>query len=249
MCGTIAETRRLVSELRMAIGDAERPLQIVVAPPFPALAAAHEALAGSTIELAAQNVHWEDKGAFTGEVSVPMLREVGCRSVIVGHSERRQLFGETDDGVNRRARAALAGGLRPIVCVGETLSERVRDHTLDVVGRQIRSALLHVSPADIQALCIAYEPVWAIGTGRTATPDQAEEVHANIRAIVAELAGAETAERVRILYGGSVKPDNVDSLMAEANVDGALVGGASLDAKSFARIVDFRASKSAEEHP
>jgi triosephosphate isomerase len=242
MCGTIAETRRLVSELRAAIGDAERAIEIVIAPPFPALAAAHEALDGSPIELAAQNVHWESKGAFTGEVSVPMLVEVGCRSVIVGHSERRQMFGETDEGVNRRARAALAGGLRPIVCVGETLSERARDLTLDVVGRQLRSALLDMTAADIRTLCIAYEPVWAIGTGRTATPEQAEEVHRNLRAIVAEVAGAETAKRVRILYGGSVKPDNIDSLMAQANVDGALVGGASLDAKSFARIVDFRAS-------
>jgi triosephosphate isomerase len=242
MYGTIAETRRLVSELRAAIGDSRRAVEIVVAPPFPSLAAARDALEGSPIELAAQNVHWEDKGAFTGEVSVPMLREVGCRSVIVGHSERRQMFGENDEDVNRRARAALSGGLRPLVCVGETLAERTRELTLDVVGRQVRSALLEMTAADIQALCIAYEPVWAIGTGRTATPDQAEEVHANIRAIVAELAGAETAERMRILYGGSVKPDNIDSLMAQANVDGALVGGASLDAKSFARIVDFRAS-------
>ncbi len=242
MCGTIAETRRLMSELRAAIGDRERAVEIVVAPPFPSLAAARDALAGSSIELAAQNVHWEDHGAFTGEVSVPMLREVGCRSVIVGHSERRQMFGETDEDVSRRARAAVSGGLRPIVCVGETLAERTRNLTLDVVGRQVRSALLEMRAPDIQTLCMAYEPVWAIGTGRTATPDQAEEVHANIRAIVAELAGPETAERVRILYGGSVKPDNIDPLMAQANVDGALVGGASLDAKSFARIVDFRAS-------
>ena len=240
MCGTVAETRRLVSDLRAAIGESSRPVEIVVAPPFTSLPAASEALQGSTIELAAQNVHWESKGAFTGEVSVPMLRELGCRSVIVGHSERRQMFGETDENVCRRARAAIAGGLRPIVCVGESLAEREADRTLEVVGRQIRAALLEMSGADIQALCIAYEPVWAIGTGRTATPEQADEVHAELRGIIAELAGAETAERTRILYGGSVKPDNIDSLMAKANVDGALVGGASLDAASFARIVAFR---------
>ena len=170
-----------------------------------------------------------------------MLIELGCRWVIVGHSERRQLFGETDQNVNLRARAALGGGLRPIVCVGETLAEREANATLEVVGRQLRAALLGMSAADIQTLCIAYEPVWAIGTGRTATPDQAEEVHANLRAIVAELADADTASGLRILYGGSVKPDNVDSLMAQADVDGALVGGASLDATSFARIVGFQA--------
>jgi len=240
MHGTVAESRRLAADLRAAIAPGDGSREVVVAPPFTALAGVAETLRGSTIELGAQNVHWEAKGAFTGEVSVSMLLEAGCRWVIVGHSERRQLFGETDEGVNLRTRAALAGGLKPIVCVGETLAEREADRTLEVVGRQTRAALLQMKAADIQTLCFAYEPVWAIGTGRTATPDQAEEVHAKVRAVVAELAGAGTAERVRILYGGSVKPDNIDSLMARVNVDGALVGGASLDAASFARIVAFQ---------
>jgi len=241
MHGTIAEARKLAGDLRAAIPRSPGSREVVVAPTFTSLAAVGEVLRGSPIELAAQNVHWEAKGAFTGEVSVAMLLEAGCRWVIVGHSERRQLFGETDENVNRRTRAALAGGLRPIVCVGETLEEREGNQTFQVVGRQTRAALLQMKAADIQTLCFAYEPVWAIGTGRTATPDQAEEVHAKLRAIVAEIGGAEAAERVRILYGGSVKPDNIDSLMAQANVDGALVGGASLDAASFARIVAFQA--------
>ena len=160
--------------------------------------------------------------------------------MIVGHSERRQLFGETDTGVNRRTRAALGAGLRPIVCMGETLEERDAGRTLEVVRRQAQAALLDVGAAGIQTLCIAYEPVWAIGTGRTATPDQAEEVHAEVRGIVAALVGTETSDRLRILYGGSVKPDNIDSLMAQPDVDGALVGGGSLEVESFARIVEFR---------
>ena len=240
MHGTIAETRRLLSGLRARLDAKVAGREVVVAPPYTALAAAAEALRGSPIELGAQNVHWEAKGAFTGEISAAMLLEMGCRWVIVGHSERRQLFGETDTGVNRRTRAALGAGLRPIVCIGETLEERDAGRTLEVVRRQTQAALLDVGAAGIQTLCIAYEPVWAIGTGRTATPDQAEEVHAEVRGIVAELAGTETSDRLRILYGGSVKPDNIDSLMAQPDVDGALVGGASLEVESFARIVEFR---------
>jgi triosephosphate isomerase len=237
MHGTIAETRKLLGELRSRLGEIEGRT-VVVAPPFTALAAAAAELRGSTIELAAQNVHWESKGAFTGEVSAAMLLEVGCRWAIVGHSERRQLFGETDAGVNRRARAALAAGLRPIVCVGETFEERERGATLEVVDRQARAALLEMGPADIQRICIAYEPVWAIGTGRTATPAQAEDVHRQIRSIVGAIAGSEISDQMRILYGGSVKPDNVAALIAERDIDGALVGGASLDPESFARIVE-----------
>jgi len=240
MHGTVAESRRLAAELRAAIA-ADGSRQVVVAPPFTSLAAVAATLKGSSIEVASQNVHWEAKGAFTGELSAAMLLEAGCRWVIVGHSERRQFFGETDEGVNKRTRAALGAGLRPIVCVGETLAEREADRTFEVIERQTRGALLQIEAADIQTLCFAYEPVWAIGTGRTATPAQAEEVHARLRGIVAEVGGEETAKRVRILYGGSVKPDNIDSLMAQANVDGALVGGASLEAKSFARIVAFQA--------
>ncbi len=190
--------------------------------------------------MAAQNVHWEAKGAFTGEISAAMLIEAGCRWAIVGHSERRQLFGETDGDVNRRAHAALAGGLRTIVCIGETLEERDAGRAQDVVRRQARAALLDLGAAAIQTLCIAYEPVWAIGTGRTATPAQAQEIHAEVRKMVAEAVGASEARRLRILYGGSVKPDNIDSLMAEPDIDGALVGGASLEVESFARIVEFR---------
>ncbi len=238
MHGTVEEARALLRELRpLVAGIADR--EIVVAPPFTALDAARQELRGANIALAAQNVHWEPKGAFTGEVSAPMLLEAGCRRVIVGHSERRQFFGETDEGVNRRLRAAIAAGLGVIACVGETLAEREQGRTLEVVERQTRAALLDVRAADIQALCVAYEPVWAIGTGKTATPALAEEVHAEIRKIVAKLVSKEAAARLRILYGGSVKPENIDALMAEPDIDGALVGGASLEAKSFARIVRF----------
>jgi triosephosphate isomerase (TIM) len=241
MHGTVSESRALLRGLRARLTAHEPNCEVVVAPPYTALGAAAEELRGSPIELAAQNVHWESRGAFTGEISAAMLLEAGCRWAIVGHSERRQLFGETDANVNRRARAALEAGLLPIVCVGETLAERQANHTMDVVARQVRAALLDLRPADIETLCIAYEPVWAVGTGQTATPDQAEEVHAGLRRIVAEVAGAQAAERLRILYGGSVKPDNIDSLMAEPDIDGALVGGASLKVESFARIVEFQA--------
>lgn len=240
MHGTVGETTTLVHALRERLGDASIGPEVIVAPPFTSLGAAAEALRGSPIELAAQNVHWEPMGAFTGEVSAAMLLEAGCRAAIVGHSERRRLFGETDERVNARSRAALAAGLRAIVCVGETLDEREAGRTFEVVGRQLRSALKDVEPAAIGAVCIAYEPVWAIGTGRTATPAQAEEAHREIRGIVEQVAGREAAKELRILYGGSVKADNIDALMAEPDVDGALVGGASLDADSFARIVRYR---------
>jgi len=185
-------------------------------------------------------LHWELQGAFTGEVSGPMLRELGCSYVIIGHSERRQYFAESDEQVARKVQAAQRDGLVPIVCVGETLQERERGETLTVIRRQIQDGLQGQEKAAIAALVIAYEPVWAIGTGRTATPDQAQEVHAAIRATLAAMADQTTADTVRILYGGSVKADNVDGLMAQADIDGALVGGASLQAESFARIVHFR---------
>ena len=240
MHGVVAQARALAGGLRERLGAIANDRQVVLAPPFTSLAAVVEALRGSAIEVAAQNVHWETKGAFTGEISAPMLIEAGCRWVIVGHSERRQLFGETDAGVNRRARAALSAGLRTIVCIGETLGERDAGRALDVVRRQTRAALLDLAAAAIRNVCIAYEPVWAIGTGRTATPAQAEEIHAEVRKVAAEAVGGNEAERLRILYGGSVKADNIDSLMAEPDVDGALVGGASLEVGSFARIVEFR---------
>ncbi|MEA2624764.1 MAG: triosephosphate isomerase [Candidatus Binatota bacterium] len=238
MHGTAGETRALLSALLPEIAGVD-DRDVAVAPPFTALPAAADELSGSTVWLTAQNVHWEAKGAFTGEISTAMLLDVGCRAAIVGHSERRQYFGETDQGVGRRARAALVAGLVPIVCVGETLPERESDRTLEVVERQLRAALLELQGAAIATVCIAYEPVWAIGTGKNATPTQAQEVHAAIRAVIARSAGDATANAMRILYGGSVKPETIDALMSERDVDGALVGGASLEARSFARIVRF----------
>ena len=233
---TAAEARALVAELRgLAEGLAEK-VDVAVAPPFTALAAAADALRGSHIALAAQDVHWEAQGAFTGEVSAPMLKEIGCAHVIVGHSERRQLFGETDEGVNRKAKAVLGAGLAPIVCVGETLAEREAGRTLEVVSRQVRGGLAGLPADQVGRLTVAYEPVWAIGTGKTATTAQAQEVHAAIRALLRELAGG-AADQVRIQYGGSVKPDNAAELLAQPDVDGALVGGASLKAQEFAQIV------------
>ncbi len=233
---TAAEARVLVAELRgLAEGLAEK-VDVAVAPPFTALAAAADALRGSRIALAAQDVHWEAQGAFTGEVSAAMLREIGCAHVIVGHSERRQLFGETDEGVNRKARAVLGAGLAPIVCVGETLAEREAGRTLEVVSRQVRGGLAGLPADQVGRLTVAYEPVWAIGTGKTATTAQAQEVHAAIRALLRELAGG-VADQVRIQYGGSVKPDNAAELLAQPDVDGALVGGASLKAGDFSQIL------------
>jgi len=239
MYGTRAEAERLLSALKAAVsGLSDR--EVVVAPPFTALETAARVLTGSPIRLAAQNLHWEPQGAFTGEVSGPMLKELGCSYVIIGHSERRQYFAETDEHVARKVKAAQREGLVPIMCVGETLEERERGDTLGVIKRQTQGGLQGQEKAAIAALVIAYEPVWAIGTGRTATPDQAQEVHAAIRATLAAVTDQPTADAVRILYGGSVKADNVDGLMAQADIDGALVGGASLQAESFARIVHFR---------
>ena len=239
MYGTRAEAERLLAALKPEVaGLTDR--EVVVAPPFTALETAARVLAGSPIRLAAQNLHWELQGAFTGEVSGPMLRELGCSYVIIGHSERRQYFAESDEQVARKVQAAQRDGLVPIVCVGETLQERERGETLTVIRRQIQDGLQGQEKAAIAALVIAYEPVWAIGTGRTATPDQAQEVHAAIRVTLAAMADQTTADAVRILYGGSVKADNVDGLMAQADIDGALVGGASLQVDSFARIVHFR---------
>ncbi|HSN91790.1 MAG TPA: triose-phosphate isomerase [Anaeromyxobacteraceae bacterium] len=233
---TVAEAVALVRELRAGVGEAAGSVQVAVAPPFTALGAVAEALRGGSIELAAQDVHWEPQGAFTGEVSAPMLAEIGCRHGIVGHSERRQLFGETDESVRRKAGALLAAGIRPIVCVGETLAEREAGRTLAVVDRQVRAGLAGLPAEALAAVTIAYEPVWAIGTGRTATSAQAQEVHAAIRAILREMAGT-GAEGIRIQYGGSVKPENARELMSQPDVDGALVGGASLKAADFVAIV------------
>jgi len=235
---TVPEALKLVRELQQELyGFAGA--QIIVAPPFTALAAVAAELKDSGIAVAAQNVFWEEKGAFTGEVAPGMLKDAGCTHAIIGHSERRQYFGETDQTVNRRVRAALAAGLVPIVCVGETLEQRESGAMMSVVERQVRGALAELSADDLNTVVIAYEPVWAIGTGKTATPGQAEEVHAFIRSLVAMIAGEATAGDLRILYGGSVKPDNVDELMRQEDIDGALVGGASLKAASFIRIARF----------
>ena len=212
---------------------------IVLAPPFTALAKVRKEVRESSIRLGAQDLYWEEKGAFTGEVSPVMLKDAGCDYAIVAHSERRQLFGETDKCANRKVLAALTHELIPILCVGETDAERDRGVTYVVVDRQVKESLKDVAETQLEKIVIAYEPIWAIGTGRTATPAQAEEVHQSIRGQLAKLFNADAADQVRILYGGSVKPDNVDDLMAEADIDGALVGGASLKAVSFNRICGF----------
>lgn len=215
-------------------------VEVAIAPPFTALRSVADALEGSPVQLASQNLFWEESGAYTGEVSGPMLVEAGCAYTIIGHSERRQYFGETDATVNRRLFAALAIGLKSIVCIGETLEEREAGQTFNVVGRQLDGGLTNIGAGQMEHIVIAYEPVWAIGTGVTATPEQAEEVHGFIRELLTERYGEGLAESIRILYGGSVKPDNIKDLMACENIDGALVGGASLEVESFAAIVGFK---------
>jgi len=238
MHGVGAEADRLASAVVDGVRDVSGR-EVLIAPSFPCLSHVHAQLAGSRVLLAAQDLHWEDKGAFTGEVSGLMLTAVGCTHVIVGHSERRQFFGDTDEWVARKVGAALRCGLTPIVCVGETLQEREANETGAVIDRQVRAALFGLDQSAVQRLILAYEPVWAIGTGKVATPAQAQQVHGAIRALLAELAGADVAATIRILYGGSVKPDNIDALMREPDLDGALVGGASLNATDFVRIVRF----------
>jgi triosephosphate isomerase (TIM) len=213
--------------------------EIAVCPPFINVPAAVEAARGSNVAIGAQNMYWEKEGAFTGEISTGMLLSVGCTHVIIGHSERRQYFGETDDTVNLKLKAALEAGLVPIVCVGEVLEEREAGLTEDVLRRQCLRAFHAISGKKAAKLVIAYEPVWAIGTGKTATPQLASEAHQVIRSEAGKALGEELAENLRILYGGSVKPENAKALMSEAEIDGALVGGASLDAKSFAAIVKY----------
>lgn len=233
---TTGEAVAFARELRGKLNELAG-VEVGISPPFTALSAVRQALVGSHVRLAGQNCHWETKGAFTGEISAEMLADVGCDSVIVGHSERRQLFGESDDGVNKRAKAAVGAQLTPIICVGETLEERDDGRMFDVLQRQVRGALGGFSPEEVDKVVLAYEPVWAIGTGKVATPAQVQEVHAAIRMWLAELAGKPTADRVRIQYGGSVKPGNAAELLALPDVDGALVGGASLKSDDFARIV------------
>jgi triosephosphate isomerase len=236
MFKTVHETIVFAKELRSVLKDVTG-VEIVVAPPFTSVYAAAEALRNSNIAVAAQDVYWEREGAFTGEVAAPMIKDAGAEFVIIGHSERRRLFGETDAIVNRKVIAAIAAGLTPIVCVGETLAERERNETLAVLDRQLKEGLDRVTGAQVADLVVAYEPVWAIGTGRNATAAQAGEVHQHVRQRLKQWFGGDAAAACHVIYGGSVKPDNIAQLIAEPDVDGALVGGASLEIASFADIV------------
>lgn len=237
---TITEATAMVSELKSLVaGTAD--VEIVVAPVFTALSRVADVVSGSNVRLAAQDCYWEEEGAFTGEVAPKLLVDAGCSHVIIGHSERRQYFGETDETVNKKTKAAIAAGLTAIVCVGETLAERESDRTFAVIDTQLKGSLAGFSADMLARTIIAYEPVWAIGTGKTASDAQAQEVHAFIRTLMAQLFGQAAADSIRILYGGSVKSDNVKGLMTQPDIDGALVGGASLKAESFAAIVKFAA--------
>jgi len=236
----LAEAVETALELKPLVSNANH-CEVVIAPVFVHLKTVADRLEGSNVRVAAQDcAPVVEQSANTGEVSAEMLKDVGCSHIIIGHSERRQFYGETDQGVNRKARAALAEGLTAIVCVGETLAQRENGELFDVVGRQVRDGLSGLTTSDLERIIIAYEPVWAIGTGKTATPDQAQEMHGYIRGRVAEIQGEGVANDVRILYGGSVKPENIAELMGKEDIDGALVGGASLTASDFSRIVNYR---------
>jgi triosephosphate isomerase len=236
MFKTVHEAVAFAKEFKSLVKDASG-VDIVLAPPFTAVHAVAEAVRASNVAVAAQDVYWEREGAFTGAVSAAMIREAGAEYVIVGHSERRRIFGDTDAIVNRKVRAALDAELTPIVCIGETLEEREADATLRVLDRQLRDGLDAIAPEQVAELAIAYEPVWAIGTGRNATAAQAQDAHAHVRGRLRQWFGADSAERCRVIYGGSVKPDNITELVRQPDVDGALVGGASLEVRSFGEIV------------
>ncbi len=233
---TPAETLRLLNGLKVRAVNITK-VEMVVCPTFVSLTIAAEALKDSRIVLGAQNMFWETEGAYTGEISAPMLKDAGCTYVILGHSERRQYFGETDETVNKRMHRALAEGLKPIMCIGETLQEREDNRMFEVLERQVTGGLAGISAGQMADVVLAYEPVWAIGTGKTATPEQADEAHAYIRGLIAKAYGDTVASAIRIQYGGSVKPGNAAELLSKDNIDGALVGGASLDAESFIAII------------
>ena len=233
---TASEAKALVEELKAKVKDISS-VDIVVCPPFTSIDAAVKAAAGSNIKVGAQNIHWADNGAFTGEISASMLKEAGVEYAIIGHSERRQYFGETDATVNKRLKAALAAGLKPIVCIGELLDEREGGHTQKVLFTQLEGGLADITEEQMAGIIIAYEPVWAIGTGKTATPEMPEETHCYIRQQLGDMFDQETAGKVRIQYGGSMKADNAASLVAQKNIDGGLIGGASLKADSFADLI------------
>ncbi len=235
------ESTELLNGLKSKLATLPNVVKVIVCPPFTSLVLAHKLLEGSAITLGAQNMYTEDEGAFTGEVSPKMLKSVGCQYVILGHSERRQYFKETNEFINKKAKKALASGLIPIICVGETLEEREKNITDQVVTTQVKGCLQDISAVDIEKSIIAYEPVWAIGTGKVATPQQAQEVHKLIRGLLAKFYSSATAEKVVIQYGGSVKPENAKELLHQPDIDGALVGGACLKADSFATIVESAA--------
>jgi len=234
-CPEAVETARQLSGLVAENTQAD----IMIAPPFTALAPLADVLKGSRVDLGAQNIFWEKEGAYTGEISPAMLVSAGCRYVIIGHSERRQYFAETDENVNRKIRAAIRVGLNPVFCVGETEEERESKETFSVLDKQVQKGLEGLFSDELRDLVVAYEPVWAIGTGKTATSEQAQEVHRFLRSLLDKLYDSERAGSTRILYGGSVKPGNINELMGMPDVDGALVGGASLDAKTFSKIVNY----------
>lgn len=238
MYKTQREAREFFAAFKPLVSAAAH-CEIVIAPPFTAIGASVDAAKGAAIGIAAQDVYWADEGAFTGEVSPKMLVEAGCRAVIIAHSERRQFFAETDESASRKVKAALAAGLTPILCVGETLAEREAGNTKKLLEKQFRGSLAALTPGEFSRIIMAYEPVWAIGTGRTATPEIAAEAHKFLRDLAAASFTAECAASLRILYGGSVKPENIKGLMAQTEIDGALVGGASLNAAHFAAIVNY----------
>jgi triosephosphate isomerase len=235
--GEAAETAKQLVRYVGAVSDVD----MMIAPTFIALAAVYAAIKNSPVALGAQNLYWEDEGAYTGEISAPMLKSAGCQYCIIGHSERRQYFGETDETVNKKIKAAIKADLQPVFCVGETEKEREAGQTLSILDKQIKKGLERLISEQLNLLIIAYEPVWAIGTGKTATAEQAQEVHQFIRSLVKNNFGQALSDSARILYGGSVKPDNIASLMAMPDIDGALVGGASLSAESFSKIIEFNA--------
>lgn len=237
---TSVEAEELARALVDHLSDLTDDREVVLCPPFTGLKVVFEVIKASPIKLGAQNLHWEKSGAFTGEISAVMLKDVGCSYVIIGHSERRTYFYETNATVNKKIFAALDQGLIPIVCVGETLKEREKNQTFEIIERQIKEGLVGLTPSQALRLIIAYEPVWAIGTGKTATPEQANEVHTFIRYLLAKNFNEGVASEIRIQYGGSVRPDNIKSLMNQKDIDGVLVGGASLDADSFTKIVKFK---------
>jgi len=238
MYKTSDEAAETAKQLVRNIGEVT-DVDIMIAPTFISLAAVYAAIKNSPVALGAQNVYWEDEGAYTGEISAPMLKSAGCRYCIIGHSERRQYFGETDETVNKKIKASIKAGLQPVFCVGETEKERESGKTLSILDKQIKKGLERLVSEQLDLLVIAYEPVWAIGTGKTATAGLAQEVHQFIRSLVKDNFGQALSDSVRILYGGSVKPDNIASLMSMPDIDGALVGGASLGAESFSKIIEF----------